>query len=371
MSVYIARNFFSSIMLAIGALTAIAGLVDFLELFRRTAGKDSIPFHIVAEMALLKLPHMLETILIFAVLIGGMLALTKLTRSQELIIVRAAGVSVWQFLLPALALTFALGIFMVAIFNPISAAMISRYEKLDSKYISGAQSLLSISASGLWLREHEAGAIILDQPISEYVLHAKHISQHDMLLHDVTIFAFSNDKNNQDKNFAARIDAKSAKLEKGKWVIYNSISSRPGISQPDKQYITLPTHLNIAQIQDSFAEPRTLSFWQLNSFINTLEKSGFSALRHRVYWHSELASPFLLCGMILIAAVFSLRLPRRGNIGKLMASGALAGFSINFVTNLFHAFGTAGKIPVLLAAWSPAAIAIMAGMALLLHLEDG
>ena len=35
--------------------------------------------------------------------------------------------------------------------------------------------------------------------------------------------------------------------------------------------------LTTGQIQDSFASPMTLSFWQLPSFIHTLEKAGFSA----------------------------------------------------------------------------------------------
>ena len=42
-----------------------------------------------------------------------------------------------------------------------------------------------------------------------------------------------------------------------------------------------------------------------------LERSGFSALRHRLYWHSLLAAPLLLCAMVLIAATFTLRQTRR------------------------------------------------------------
>jgi lipopolysaccharide export system permease protein len=41
------------------------------------------------------------------------------------------------------------------------------------------------------------------------------------------------------------------------------------------------------------------------------------------------------------------------------------------MTNLISAFGQSGEIPVELAAWAPALIALMIGGGLLLHLEDG
>ncbi|MEI7669813.1 MAG: LptF/LptG family permease, partial [Pseudomonadota bacterium] len=88
-------------------------------------------------------------------------------------------------------------------------------------------------------------------------------------------------------------------------------------------------------------------------------------------FYSMLASPFLLCAMILIGAVFSLRLPRRGGIMLLVVTGIITGFMVHFLTNLIYAFGQSGDIPVMLAAWSPAMIALMMGGGMLLHLEDG
>jgi lipopolysaccharide export system permease protein len=135
--------------------------------------------------------------------------------------------------------------------------------------------------------------------------------------------------------------------------------------------ILLNTDLTTTQIQDSFASPMSLSFWQLPAFIRTLEKAGFSALRHRIYWHSTLASPILLCAMIFVAAVFSLRLPRRGGVVSLIVAGVATGFTVYFLTNLINALGQSGEMPVVLAAWAPAMITLMIGGGLLLHLEDG
>ena len=53
---------------------------------------------LVSEIAALRLPYIAMQVLPFAVLLGGMLCFWRLTRSSELIVARAAGVSAWEFL---------------------------------------------------------------------------------------------------------------------------------------------------------------------------------------------------------------------------------------------------------------------------------
>ena len=114
-----------------------------------------------------------------------------------------------------------------------------------------------------------------------------------------------------------------------------------------------------------------MSFWDLPGFINTLEAAGFSALRHRLHWHSILSIPLLLCAMVLIAATFSLRLTRRGGTGLLILVGLFAGFLLYFLTDIVLALGMSASIPVVLAAWAPSGVFALLGLAMLLHLEDG
>ena len=75
---------------------------------RRGSGKDEAYFAVLFEMALLKLPNMGQQIMPFAVLFGSMLAFTRLTRTNELVVARAAGVSVWHLLTPPFVLVGAL-----------------------------------------------------------------------------------------------------------------------------------------------------------------------------------------------------------------------------------------------------------------------
>lgn len=364
LSFYIGRQFLVAVCLAFFAMLGIIMLGDLVELIRRSSegNGNGVSLNIILEMLLFKTPYSGQRILPFSMLIGAMVALTKLTRSQELVIARAAGVSVWQFLMPAILLAVGIGLFFMTVYNPVAAAMLTRFEQLEAKHITNKTSLLAVSSSGLWIRQIERNS----GDVKEHMFHALRVSKNGMMLSDVIVFSFG-----EKNRFVSRMDAPSATLQDKHWQLNDVTITQPGELPVHQEHAILNTELTTSQIQNSFAPPMTLSFWQLPAFITTLEKAGFSALNHRMYWHSTLSTPILLCAMVLIAAVFSLRLPRRGGITLLIVTGMSAGFMVYFFTNLIFAFGQSGEIPVIIAAWAPSLIALLLGSGLLLHLEDG
>lgn len=368
LSLYMGRHFLMAVLATIGVMLMIVGLMELLELVRRSADVPrGVPFLILVQMMALKLPTTAEKIYPFAVLIGGMVALARLTRSSELVVTRAAGVSVWQFLLPGVVVVAALGMLFVTVVNPVGAYTISRFERIEGKYITNRPSQLSILPSGLWLRQEGDEAIAFRKVVAqEYIIHAVRMNQSSYALEQVMILLYDS-----SQRFIGRVDAPRARLEKGEWVVEQAVLSAPeGMPQNIAEY-RMPTQLTINQIQDSFSAPETFSFWQLPGFISVLEQAGFSALQHRLHFHSLMAMPLLLSGMLLLAAVFSLRPPRRGRTGMLIVTGLAIGFLIYFMTNIIYALGASGDLPIILAAWAPSLIVLMVAGAALLHLEDG
>lgn len=368
LSRYIGRQFLVAVLVTLALMLVLIGLIELLELVRIAAKTPrGIPFAIVLEMTLLKVLTSAEKIYPFTFLIGSMVALSRLTRHSELTVTRAAGVSVWQFLLPGFAVALALGTLFVAVINPIGAYTIGRYDRMEAKYVSGTSSLLSVLPSGLWLRQvGEKNIRVRGEGVDEYVVHADRIDQSSLAFENPTLFLF-----NDAHRFIGRVDAAHAELTPGAWVIADAVLSTPTTRPQALAEYRLPTELTLAQIQDSFAAPETFSFWQLPGFIEVLDKAGFSALQHRLHFHSLLALPALLAGMVMVAATFSLRQARRGRTGMMVVFGLIAGFVLYFITNIIYAFGASGALPVALAAWAPSLIVLMAGGAALLHLEDG
>ena len=359
-SLYIGRQFFVGIALVFLIFVATIFVFDSVELLRRGSGvdKELATLGVMLQMALLRIPFMAQKVLPFAALVGGLWTFTRMTRNHELVVARSAGVSVWQFLVPVLALALVLGAFTVTVFNPMAAAMISRYEQMDAKYLGGKSSLLALSQTGIWLRQGDGD--------TQSVVHARRIDQDTVTLHEVIIFTFQ-----ADDQFVGRIDAKEAVLEEGTWQLHGAVITGPDQRAVFHDVYQLPTSLTFDQIEDSFAPPETLSFWALPGFIRVLEASGFSTVAHRLHWHSLLAGPLLLCAMVLIAATFSLRFRRRGGTWILVGAAIMTGFMLYFMSDLVLALGLSGKIPVVLAAWTPAGIFALIGVASLFHLEDG
>lgn len=358
LSAYIGRQFavrFGAVLLA---LTAIVYLLDTLEMLRRASTREEVTLPIVLQLSLLKLPQLMQEMVPFVVLFATMLTFWRLSRSHELTVVRAAGISVWQFLLPALAIALLIGAFRLAVLNPVGAVLYSSYEQTESKLLRGRTSLLAVAQSGFWLRQTDGR--------SNAVIHALRVSSQEMELYDVIIFNFEG-----TDRFVSRIDAAAARLEPGAWVLKDATISTPERAAWFEPSYRLPTDMTLERIQESFASPETISFWELPGFIRVLENAGFSAVRHRLYWHRLLAGPLLLLAMVLLAATFSLRPPRRGGTLMLIVAGISAGFLLYFVSNLVAALGQNASIPVALAAWTPAGVSTLVAVTLLLHLEDG
>lgn len=355
---YIGRQFLIWWLSAFLILVALIALFDIIENLRRTASwADASAFDAVSMMAF-KLPHLAQEAIPFTVLFGGMMAFWRLNRHQEFIVARSAGISAWEFLLPALFLCLAIGIIKATIYSPFASAMMLRYEQLENQHAAGKSSLAAISGEGLWLRQN--------LPKGHYVLHSSAINPTKMTLERVIVFWME-----ENNRFSSRIDAKTATLGNKNWHLKDVSVTGPKTPLRRENQVRIPTDLTYENIQDSFAKPETMSFWALPGFISVLEKAGFSGLRHRIYWYSLIADPFLLCAMVLFAAAFTLRPQRRGGATAIIASGVATGFIIYFASDVVYALGLSARLPPLLAACSPAAIGCLLGTGILFHLEDG
>ncbi len=360
LSLYIGRHFLTHFIVLMAVFLGLIFLIDSIELLRRSANKESINVFVVLQMALMKLPHLGQETFPFAVLFAGMSAFSRLTRSHELVVTRAAGVSAWRFMMPAIIVAFMLGMFKIMVINPLGSATLSAFEQMETRHFDGKSNLLSLSESGLWLRQSN-----LD---GQSVLHSRYVLQQgeNVDLTDVTIFVYKD----ADK-FSHRIEADRASLEDGFWHLYDVEVHIAEQATEFNNELWFETDLTLNKIQDSFAPPETMSFWSLPEFIETMEKAGFSGKRHKLHFHSLLSAPFLLAAMVLIAATFTLRHTRKGGTTYVITGGMLTGFVLYFFSDISMALALSGSIPVLLAAWAPACICLLLGCAMILHLEDG
>ena len=368
LTLYVGRRFLLSSITMLTTLTLLVSLFDFIELLRRAATRPDASFALVASIAGLRMPFLSIQIMPFAILLGGILAFWRLTRSSELIVARATGVSAWGFLLGPIVVALTFGGLAITAISPVSSAMLSRAERLEATFLRAGGGVTALAGGRLWLRqadrELEAGGVAIISGRPTLLLSSRR--NLDFSIEDVTIWRLSaNDRALQ------RIAAPRAQLLPGRWVLENAVLFVADRLPMPPTTLTIATDLTPDRIEDSFASPDTLSFWALPGFIAILEQAGFSAIRHRLQFQSLLALPALSVAMALLAAGFSMRPSRQGGVARMLGAGVAAGFALFVLDKVTAEFGESGALPVWLAAWAPCIAGLLLSMGLLLHLEDG
>jgi len=363
LSLYIARRFFTSVGQVFLVFFGILMLIDMIEQLRRFSG-NGVGLAEALHLSLFNVPETLYRILPLIMIMGAIALFLSLARSSELVVVRAAGRSGLRFLVTPVLAALTIGLFTIGVLNPLVAATQKAYEDLRAQFLSGGDAALSVSDSGLWLRQGgEDGQTVIQATCAN--------------LDGTELFGVSFLTFGPDGLPATRIEADTARLTPGAWVLdgakmWELASPNPELSSalwPDAT--RLESDLTPERIRDSFGTPSAVPIWALPDYIDGLEKAGFSALSYRLWFQMELAQPLLLTAMVLIAAGFSMRHVRFGKTGTMVLYAMLSGFAIFFLRNFAQALGENGQIPIMLAAWSPPVAAIMLALGLLLHLEDG
>ena len=355
---YIARHFIVAFIAYFTLMIGLIVLFEFVEMLRRAASVEAVTPGVALQLVLLKSPELSQQLFHFAVLFSAMTTFAMMTRSRELVIVRASGVSAWQFIFPVALVAVAIGIVKIGLLNPVGAAMFSEYRQLEARYFHDRDSTLELSGGGIWLRQNE--------PEGSSVIFAQDAGPRGTMLYDVTVFLFD-----EADGFRGRVDADSAALNDGYWLFSGVDVTNQSEATRAVESFRLNTDLTAERIEESFADPETISFWKLPAFIETLEESGFSTLRHRLFYNIELAQPLLMAAMVLFAAAFSVRLTQRTGMLRLIVAGIVTGFLLFVATDIVRALGYSSNLPIVLAAWSPTLVSLFLSAAMLLHLEDG
>lgn len=355
---YFAGRFVVSALGVFASIFVLLVLVDYIEMVRKTSGLVSASAVIVAETSLFRVPQLLEKMMPFCILIGAMTCYLALSRRLELVVARAAGVSAWQFIAPALASAIVLGILATTAYNPMSANLRELSKKMEAELFGSAPGGGIQDASGFWINQvNSDGQVIINAARSE---------QQGVRLTGLTLFRFDN-----DFQFKERIEAREATLEDGYWLFKSA--RRYALDGPpiEQDEFRLATSLTPAQVRNSFSTPETVSFWQLPSYIRSSESSGFATAGYRLQYHKLIAQPFLLAAMVMLAASVSLRFFRFGGVQKMVLSGVSAGFLLYVLSKVTEDLSKAELMHPIAAAWLPVFVGGLTGFLALLYQEDG
>lgn len=358
LSRYFGMRFLTSVVGSFIGVVVLAAMIDYVELMRRGADWPNATPWLLAKISMYRVPQLTERIMPFSVLVGTMSCYLNLSRRLELVIARAAGVSAWQFVMPAIVGALLFGTVATTVYNPISATLQERSKRLESEVVGEVPSALQERTSGFWVRQKSAdGAAIIN---------AKTSREQGATLGNVSVYTFDG-----AGHFQKRIEARGATLEDGFWRLEDARVYEAGKPLVIQDAYRLNTNLTMEQVRESFATPETVPFWQLPSYIKMAERAGLGAAGYRLQFYQLIARPFLLAAMVLLAASVSLRFFRFGGVQKMVLSGVSAGFLLFVLSKITDDMSKSELISPIVAAWTPVLIGSLTGFVVLLFQEDG
>ena len=291
-------------------------------------------------------------VLPIAVLIGTLVTVGLLTKSSELIVIKACGVSLYRIALP-LVVCGALGsALLFGLEESILARANRRAQQLNHQIRGGTARTFDVM-NRQWV-------IGKDGRLYHYVFFDPRRRE----LNGLSVYQFADGAWRIDsRTYAAqalyRVNAWTAS---NGWVRafdkesrvknYKAFQQQPLAIEPAQYFMT------------EQPDADRMSYRQLKTYIGELKTSGFNVTPYAVELQRKVSFPFVTVVMTLIAVPFAVTTGRRGALYGIGAGIALA-LSYWLLFSLFAAIGTAGLLNPTLAAWAPN-IMFTAGAAYLL-----
>ncbi|MDI1346328.1 MAG: LPS export ABC transporter permease LptG [Pseudolabrys sp.] len=355
---YFGLRFLNSVLLVFIGIFVLVALLDYIELMRRASDLPNVSAVLVAKTSLYRVPQVTERILPFCVLIGAMSCYLNFSRRLELVVARAAGMSAWQFVSPALVVAFLFGVFATTVYNPVSAVLQERSKRFAAELFGEDAAGLRGGGGPFWASQRNEDG--------QAIINAKSSRDQGVSLAGVTAFTFD-----QAGRFKQRIESRAAVLEPGVWRLKDARVYEARALPLDLPEFSLKTNLTPEQVRERFATPETVPFWELPLYIKIAEHAGLVAAGYRLQFQKLLARPFFLAAMVLLAAAVSLRFFRFGGVQKMVLSGVAAGFLLYILQKVTEDLSKAELMHPVAAAWLPVVAGGLTGFIALLYQEDG
>ncbi len=351
---YLIQLFLRGFVQIIGVFMGLFFLIDGVEGIRRYSEKVNFNWGDMFLLLMLRLPTYVTMLFPSIALLTIMVVLTRLTRQNEITVMRASGVSIYRILIPFLIG----GILVAAIHVILQDQIIPRtnraYHQIED-YFQDRQVSSMTESGNLWYRS------------GQQIIHSRAGNVQDKKLLDVIVFRFD-DK----RRLVSRIESKEAEYSNGGWILHDGIEYVFGATVQAVTFKNRPWRvmLDPNKLGKKPDDPKFLSINELRMLAERLQKEGADATNHWVMLHRKLADPMTTIAAILLAFPFTLRLPRQGGVGRSVFFGIILGFAMFVVVDLSTALGLGGRLPPALSAWAPVVMFIGFGGFLFLHLAE-
>ena len=339
-------------------VTMTVSLIHAVELMRRVSNRNqnAEDFNVL-NMVLLNIPAVIEMTIPITLIIGSMICFETWNRSNEFVVSRGFGRSIWAVLSPVAAVALLVGLFFIAIVNPIGSVTSRQYENAMNSVFGSEEQRLSVSADGIWLRD--------DHGASKFIIHGDMLDVEASNIINPIVYAFD-----PDNNLTLRITADSMQLTDKGWMADGARTWNAAGTMTEKGSLMLPSNLAALDLGLSSEPPNTIAIFSLPAFIKLLEKAGLPTVEHRIHFHRLLSMPLLMVGLAMLSARATLTNLVRGRRARLFTRGLAIAVGITLFSHFMQVLGGSLRLPVIVAGWAPAVTVTVIGAVLLARMDE-
>lgn len=334
------RYIMGVVLLSIGTVTLILlGLEIFLWFVGEMGDIGHNHYGILQafEFVLLQMPSQLYQLFPIAALVGSLVGLGLMASHSELVVMRAAGVSITQIAGAVLFMALLLTLVVSALGEWVAPKAVRLAEARKAHYLSGRQ--VTQSQHGIWLREANS------------FIHIDSVYSGGRL---VGITEYSQDASGSISK--VRYAKEGFYKEAGQWQmqqVAKSVISENQVSRELLPYELWSLQFSPFLLEMMSIEPEEMTFSELYRALYVFDETFPQKWRYEWSFWKRVFQPFAILVMMLLALPFAFGSLRSATMGLRLLVGISVGFSFYFLNQLLGPLSAVYHLSPALVAFMP------------------
>ena len=277
----------------------------------------------IVQYVALTVPKTMYELFPMGALIGSIMGLSVLAKDSELVVMRAAGVSIQRIVLSVLKVGM-----LLALMAMILGEIISPYSETRALRVRAEALQSNIGQEqdfGLWMRDDNT-----------YVNIGEVLP--NLTLLKVKIFEFDSDN---VLRFLSTSDQGEYQPQNRRWLLrgLQRTTINDKSSEADKMTAAYwSTVVNPEILRVFMIQPDQLSLWQLDQYIDHLKSNKQETNDYELAYWTKIVTPFATAVMLILSVPFVFKDARSGGLGRSLFSGIMVGLGFFIMNKAFGFF---------------------------------
>lgn len=336
LDIYISRKFLGNLIFTIVAFSAILIIIDGVERLSEYIDKGA-PAKVILQYYLYYIPYIVVLSCPIGMLLASMFAVGQMAKYQELLAMKASGISLYRILAPLFALGLIISVFMIYFAETVMPWANTKKAEVKREHIDRVSRSAPSQIANLYFHDTANRRIFIG-----------YYNAYDKVARKVNILEL------EEVSVGRRIDAELMKWEDEKWVLINAYERNflngKETGSAFERWVIADLSLSPEDIARAQKKPEEMSFEELEHFIQQVQRNGGDPNRWLVDLYLKISFPFANLIIVLFGAPLAAsRVRSTGAVG--VAISMVICFLYFGAIKIGQTLGQTGTLHPMLSAW--------------------